>query len=257
MRAAADPRLGIAPVAKPRTIIIDYSAPNVAKPMHVQSAIRSTVIGADAAYNTLKFLGHDVTSDNHVGDWGTQFGMILYGYKRHFVDRAALRKKSRRRAGDTVSLRDSFGPGYFDGKEKLPELHGARQRQQEAAVARDRSDCGSRRQKLKRQLATVAPARSTNAALCPNFERSAKFAHAVFRKRSATISSRRSASPKSTFGACRKLGQASRPATPEIASFGRNFCQLAAAISKNSTNVSMRVLTKSWEKARTKSYSLP
>jgi arginyl-tRNA synthetase len=65
---------------KPRTFVIDYSAPNVAKPMHV-GHIRSTVIG-DALCRTLRFLGHRVTSDNHLGDWGTQFGMIIYGYKQ-------------------------------------------------------------------------------------------------------------------------------------------------------------------------------
>jgi arginyl-tRNA synthetase len=85
-RAVPDERLGIPPAQKPRTIVIDYSSPNVAKPMHV-GHIRSTVIG-DALCRTLRFLGHRVISDNHVGDWGTQFGMIIYGYK-HFVDRAA------------------------------------------------------------------------------------------------------------------------------------------------------------------------
>ena len=58
--------------------MIDYSAPNVAKPMHV-GHIRSTVIG-DALCRVLRFLGHTVISDNHIGDWGTQFGMILYGW---------------------------------------------------------------------------------------------------------------------------------------------------------------------------------
>ncbi|WP_254513104.1 arginine--tRNA ligase [Anatilimnocola floriformis] len=82
--AAHDERLCIAPTTKPRTFVIDYSSPNVAKPMHV-GHIRSTVIG-DALYRTLEFLGHKVISDNHLGDWGTQFGMIIYGYK-HFVDR--------------------------------------------------------------------------------------------------------------------------------------------------------------------------
>ena len=53
--------------------------PNVAKPMHV-GHIRSTVIG-DCLYRTLKFLGHKAIGDNHLGDWGTQFGMIIYGYK--------------------------------------------------------------------------------------------------------------------------------------------------------------------------------
>jgi arginyl-tRNA synthetase len=81
--AVVDPRLDVPAVARPRTFVIDYSAPNVAKPMHV-GHIRSTVIG-DALYRILKFLGHRTISDNHIGDWGTQFGMILYGYK-HFVD---------------------------------------------------------------------------------------------------------------------------------------------------------------------------
>jgi arginyl-tRNA synthetase len=79
--AVADPRLGVAPAERPRTFVVDYSAPNVAKPMHV-GHIRSTVIG-DALCRVLRFLGHPVVSDNHIGDWGTQFGMILYGW-RHF-----------------------------------------------------------------------------------------------------------------------------------------------------------------------------
>ena len=82
-RAARDARLGIPRVASPRTFVVDYSSPNVAKAMHV-GHIRSTVIG-DAIYRTLQFLGHRVISDNHLGDWGTQFGMIIYGYK-HLVD---------------------------------------------------------------------------------------------------------------------------------------------------------------------------
>jgi len=86
--AAGHERLGVAPAARPRTYVIDFSAPNVAKPMHV-GHIRSTVLG-DALCRMLRFLGHRVTSDNHVGDWGTQFGMILYGYK-HFLDAAAYR----------------------------------------------------------------------------------------------------------------------------------------------------------------------
>lgn len=80
-------RLAVHPVAKPRTYVVDYSSPNVAKPMHV-GHIRSTVIG-DAIAKILKFLGHKVITDNHLGDWGTQFGMIIYGYK-HFLDPAAF-----------------------------------------------------------------------------------------------------------------------------------------------------------------------
>ena len=82
-------RLGVPMANEPRTFVLDYSAPNVAKPMHV-GHIRSTVIG-DALCRVLKFLGHRVTSDNHIGDWGTQFGMIIYGWK-HEGDEEALAK---------------------------------------------------------------------------------------------------------------------------------------------------------------------
>ncbi|WP_145535650.1 arginine--tRNA ligase [Yersinia thracica] len=68
------PKLGVQPV-EPQTIVIDYSAPNVAKQMHV-GHLRSTIIG-DAAARTLEFLGHRVIRANHVGDWGTQFGMLI------------------------------------------------------------------------------------------------------------------------------------------------------------------------------------
>ncbi|MEA5103850.1 arginine--tRNA ligase [Pantoea sp. S18] len=68
------PRLGVSSVA-PQTIVVDYSAPNVAKQMHV-GHVRSTIIG-DAAVRTLEFLGHKVIRANHVGDWGTQFGMLI------------------------------------------------------------------------------------------------------------------------------------------------------------------------------------
>lgn len=84
--ALADQRLSVPQVAEPRTYVVDYSSPNVAKPMHV-GHIRSTVIG-DSLARVLKFLGHKVVSDNHLGDWGTQFGMIIYGYK-NFLDAAA------------------------------------------------------------------------------------------------------------------------------------------------------------------------
>lgn len=82
-------RASVEQTSRPRTIVIDYSAPNVAKPMHV-GHIRSTVIG-DALYRILSFLGHRTISDNHLGDWGTQFGMIIYGYK-NFLDREAFAK---------------------------------------------------------------------------------------------------------------------------------------------------------------------
>ncbi len=71
----------------PRTIVIDFSSPNVAKPMHV-GHIRSTGIG-DCLQRVLRLLGHRVISDNHLGDWGTQFGKLLVGWKGQ-LDRAAL-----------------------------------------------------------------------------------------------------------------------------------------------------------------------
>ncbi len=74
-RAADDPRLDVAPVADPQTVVVDYSAPNLAKEMHV-GHLRSTIIG-DALARTLEFLGHRVVRQNHVGDWGTQFGMLV------------------------------------------------------------------------------------------------------------------------------------------------------------------------------------
>jgi arginyl-tRNA synthetase len=84
---AKDERLGVAPADPARTYVIDYSSPNVAKPMHV-GHLRSTIIG-DALARLLRFLGHKVITDNHLGDWGTQFGMLLYGYK-HFLNREAF-----------------------------------------------------------------------------------------------------------------------------------------------------------------------
>lgn len=85
-KAQAD-QLGVAKADPPHTLIIDFSSPNVAKPMHV-GHLRSTIIG-DALARLFRFLGHHVITDNHLGDWGTQFGILLYGYK-HFRDEAAL-----------------------------------------------------------------------------------------------------------------------------------------------------------------------
>ncbi|QDU07584.1 arginine--tRNA ligase [Gimesia aquarii] len=84
-----DDRLGVATAKSPQKVVVDFSAPNVAKPMHV-GHLRSSVIG-DANYRVLQFLGHDVVGDNHIGDWGTQFGMIIFGYK-HFLNEAAFQE---------------------------------------------------------------------------------------------------------------------------------------------------------------------
>lgn len=86
---AKDERLGVSRVDQPRKIVVDFSSPNVAKPMHV-GHIRSTILG-DCLVRVARFLGHDVLADNHIGDWGTQFGKVIYGWK-HFLNREALEK---------------------------------------------------------------------------------------------------------------------------------------------------------------------
>ncbi|MEP6956618.1 MAG: arginine--tRNA ligase [Chthoniobacterales bacterium] len=82
-----DNRLGVSVAEAPAKIVIDFGSPNVAKPMHV-GHIRSTVLG-DSLARVAEFLGHDVIRDNHIGDWGTQFGMVIYGWK-NLLDRDAL-----------------------------------------------------------------------------------------------------------------------------------------------------------------------
>ena len=82
-----DERLGVARTRSTRRIVIDFGSPNVAKPMHV-GHIRSTVLG-DALARIAQFLGHEVIRDNHIGDWGTQFGMVIYGWK-NLLDRQSL-----------------------------------------------------------------------------------------------------------------------------------------------------------------------
>ena len=100
---SADPRLGIAKVSDPKTIVVDYSAPNVAKEMAVHH-IRSTVIG-DAVVRVLEFLGNNVIRSNHIGDWGTQFGMLI----------AYLEKKENEN-GQGMDLSD-FEAFYREAKE--------------------------------------------------------------------------------------------------------------------------------------------
>jgi len=85
--AARGEHLFFEKAASAKTTVIDFSSPNVAKPMHV-GHIRSTILG-DCLARTLRLLGHRVITDNHIGDWGTQFGKLLVGWKKH-LDRAAL-----------------------------------------------------------------------------------------------------------------------------------------------------------------------
>ncbi len=74
-RMLSDPRLGLEPAASPQTVVVEYSSPNIAKEMHV-GHLRVTIVG-DAIARVLEFAGHRVIRDNHVGDWGTQFGMLI------------------------------------------------------------------------------------------------------------------------------------------------------------------------------------
>ena len=81
-------RLDVSTVEVPETVVVDYSAPNLAKEMHV-GHLRSTVIG-DAVVRTLEFFGHHVVRQNHVGDWGTQFGMLLAYMERLRAENAKI-----------------------------------------------------------------------------------------------------------------------------------------------------------------------
>ncbi|EBE1901905.1 arginine--tRNA ligase [Salmonella enterica] len=105
-QALASDRLGVSQPTR-QTIVVDYSAPNVAKEMHV-GHLRSTIIG-DAAVRTLEFLGHHVIRANHVGDWGSQFGMLI----------AWLEKQQQENAGD-MALADLEG-FYRDAKKHYDE----------------------------------------------------------------------------------------------------------------------------------------
>lgn len=97
-------RLGVEPAAPPITYVLDYSSPNVAKPMHV-GHLRSTILG-DALARLMRFLGHQVITDNHLGDWGTQFGILLYGYKRYRNEEALHKDAVREMARLYVLLRN-------------------------------------------------------------------------------------------------------------------------------------------------------
>jgi arginyl-tRNA synthetase len=104
---AADDRLGVSTAHSVKTFVIDYSSPNVAKPLHV-GHLRSTIIG-DALTRLLRFLGHTVITDNHLGDWGTQFGILLYGYKNLLDKDAYQRDPVRELARVYIEVRKLIG----------------------------------------------------------------------------------------------------------------------------------------------------
>ena len=165
----ADDRCGVATVAEPRHFVVDFSSPNVAKPMHV-GHLRSSVIG-DAISRILRFLGHKVTSDNHIGDWGTQFGMIIYGY-RNFVDQAAYEANPVAELARLYRLVNQI-QDYHDAVANIPELETQLTQKQEflakqeaapdaadkkakKALKKLRSDVASLQDKLKSESAKVA-----------------------------------------------------------------------------------------------------
>ena len=89
LAAARDERQGVPLAETPRTVVVDFSSPNIAKPMHV-GHIRSTILG-DAIARLLRFAGHTVITDNHIGDWGTQFGKMIVGWKNHLDEDSLAR----------------------------------------------------------------------------------------------------------------------------------------------------------------------
>lgn len=143
---AGDDRLGVPPVEEPRHVVVDFSSPNVAKPMHV-GHLRSSVIG-DAICRTLRFAGHKVTSDNHIGDWGTQFGMIIYGY-RNFVDAEQYAVNPVGELARLYRLVNQLSD-YHEASQKLPQLESDLQQHEQAVTdAEATADPGDKKAKKK------------------------------------------------------------------------------------------------------------
>lgn len=110
--ALADARLGISAVDQPQTVVVDYSSPNLAKEMHV-GHLRGTIIG-DALVRVLGFLGHKIVRQNHVGDWGTQFGMLI-----------AFMKHLQAQGGDALSMElADLEVFYREAKKAFDEVPG-------------------------------------------------------------------------------------------------------------------------------------
>lgn len=120
-----DGYLGVPRPQRRRSVVLDFSSPNVAKPMHV-GHIRSTFLG-DALARIAEFAGHDVVRDNHIGDWGTQFGMLLYGWK-NLLKREALEAdplEEMERLYKTVSARCKEEPAVLEAaRQELVKLQG-------------------------------------------------------------------------------------------------------------------------------------
>ena len=125
---AGDDRLGVERIATPQTVVIDYSHPNIAKEMHV-GHLRSTIIG-DALARTLEFQGHRVIRQNHLGDWGTQFGMLI----EHLEDLGA--------AGTATEIRD-LNAFYQQAKKRFDSEPQFADRARKRVVALQSGDPGT------------------------------------------------------------------------------------------------------------------
>jgi arginyl-tRNA synthetase len=119
-----DPRLGVAPTKHPQQVIVDFSAPNIAKEMHV-GHLRSTIIG-DSIARVQEFMGHDVLRLNHVGDWGTQFGMLITHLKEACPE--ALEAGGKVDIGDLVAF-------YKEAKKRFDTDDDFKTRSREAVVS--------------------------------------------------------------------------------------------------------------------------
>ena len=129
---AGDARLGVRLAATPERVVVDYSAPNVAKEMHV-GHLRSTIIG-DSLVRTLSFVGHTVSRENHVGDWGLQFGMLI----EHLLDIGEAEATAELSTGDLTTFYQQAKVS-FDGSDAF------KQRARERVVMLQSGDHETRR----------------------------------------------------------------------------------------------------------------
>ena len=148
-----DDRLGLETPDSVRTVVVDFSSPNVAKPMHV-GHLRSTVLG-DALCRILRFRGITVYSDNHIGDWGTQFGMIIYGYK-NFLNENAYQNNQVPELSRLYRLVNQLSD-YYAARKSLPLLEEQLQQQQQTLESR-RSELDTGDKKARKELGKLEAA---------------------------------------------------------------------------------------------------
>jgi arginyl-tRNA synthetase len=127
INADSQNRLGVEKTSQPKTIVVDFSCPNIAKPMHV-GHLRSTIIG-DCICRVLEFLGHDVKRQNHIGDWGTQFGMLVA-----YIERRSLQAVDGRVVGVIPSTLVEFEAFYKEAKQLFDTDENFAARSREAVV---------------------------------------------------------------------------------------------------------------------------